>query len=714
MKKPRKKSNPSSAKVIQFPGTHHAEHWLDSFQAASPRDRYQMLCNALEAPCLLLEPRDLGHAMASVSQILSRHNHFDAQLELAEQLRQRAPEVYQQILPVQNLLRLQDALFRERPDEITALLTSWCENLDLTPPDVLLMAWRYLIAHGQSEAALSLAQGLMGLTADEDLEALARSLQIDTCIESVLQQQIAAVPVDWKAFERRLKELGLNPAERKGCRQRLSASETEQLIAILDACEHRDPQLYAWALPAFGRWMLEQHGLSLLLSRELLAQAIALWDWSNHKRELNEHIRFSRAQLQDYLDQPPHLTGLDQFDVVLLLWGLPYVYDWLVSVDFCTPPQAQAIQGHLAVGRAVVFKTIGPSLWSYAFVHRWPAPANTDATARAEEARHLRATREQTRPLGTRPEDSRNFDDPELPEAVFEQLLNLLASQDVRGIQQLEPLLEYLSPTQMLRVQELILSLESAPKTKPAKSKASPKSTSAPKSESGPKTKSRSRSAGTATPGQCRICGVSMAKNQIGRHLETCLAAEAAASKKKSAKAAPVAAFLLEIKCGPFWVYVLARPEATLADLDFFLRALWLECCGHMSAFAIGGREYVSSCYEPGQRGMKTRLDKVLGSNPGFAFGYEYDFGSTTALEGRVVGERVTSQKQIIRLLARNNDLDLACSDCNKPAVMVCTECIWEGGGLLCAACIEDHDCGEEMLLPVVNSPRCGVCGYTG
>jgi hypothetical protein len=26
----------------------------------------------------------------------------------------------------------------------------------------------------------------------------------------------------------------------------------------------------------------------------------------------------------------------------------------------------------------------------------------------------------------------------------------------------------------------------------------------------------------------------------------------------------------------------------------------------------------------------------------------------------------------------------------------------------------EEHECGEEALLPVVNSPRMGMCGYTG
>jgi hypothetical protein len=28
--------------------------------------------------------------------------------------------------------------------------------------------------------------------------------------------------------------------------------------------------------------------------------------------------------------------------------------------------------------------------------------------------------------------------------------------------------------------------------------------------------------------------------------------------------------------------------------------------------------------------------------------------------------------------------------------------------------CVKDHECGEEMLLPMANSPRAGVCGYTG
>ena len=37
-----------------------------------------------------------------------------------------------------------------------------------------------------------------------------------------------------------------------------------------------------------------------------------------------------------------------------------------------------------------------------------------------------------------------------------------------------------------------------------------------------------------------------------------------------------------------------------------------------------------------------------------------------------------------------------------------------EGGRWLCEDCAKTHECGEEMLLPVCNSPRLGVCGYCG
>lgn len=41
-----------------------------------------------------------------------------------------------------------------------------------------------------------------------------------------------------------------------------------------------------------------------------------------------------------------------------------------------------------------------------------------------------------------------------------------------------------------------------------------------------------------------------------------------------------------------YWLYLEMPARATLTDLDGFLRDIWLECCGHLSAFDIGTVRY--------------------------------------------------------------------------------------------------------------------------
>ena len=87
---------------------------------------------------------------------------------------------------------------------------------------------------------------------------------------------------------------------------------------------------------------------------------------------------------------------------------------------------------------------------------------------------------------------------------------------------------------------------------------------------------------------------------------------------------------------------------------------------------------------------------------------------TTTELDLQCISERKGKARSNIEVAARNDMPDFLCDECGKPAKEICSECLWEGKGLLCESCAEDHECGEEMLLPVVNSPRMGECAYTG
>ena len=105
---------------------------------------------------------------------------------------------------------------------------------------------------------------------------------------------------------------------------------------------------------------------------------------------------------------------------------------------------------------------------------------------------------------------------------------------------------------------------------------------------------------------------------------------------------------------------------------------------------------------------MDVPVGKVL--SPGMKFTHEYDFGSTTHLALRVVGEREgKASQQRVRLLSRNEPPQVLCERCKKkPAAWVD---VFEDYAWCCEKCIENT---EEGVLPVVNSPRVGVCGYTG
>ena len=174
---------------------------------------------------------------------------------------------------------------------------------------------------------------------------------------------------------------------------------------------------------------------------------------------------------------------------------------------------------------------------------------------------------------------------------------------------------------------------------------------------------------------------------------------------------------LVEGRYAPeYWMHLRVPAGMKLNKLDDFLRATWLECCGHLSAFRIDGRSYaVISMDGSDERNMNHAMEKVL--YPDIKFYHEYDFGTTTELALKVLAEEEFKvPAKSIKVLARNSPPEFFCMNCQSPATQVCVECSWEGEGegLLCEKCTAQHECDEEMFLPLVNSPRVGMCGYEG
>ena len=197
----------------------------------------------------------------------------------------------------------------------------------------------------------------------------------------------------------------------------------------------------------------------------------------------------------------------------------------------------------------------------------------------------------------------------------------------------------------------------------------------------------------TTQSGDCYLCGKTFAKEGIGSHIA------------RMHEAGPDEQPCRRIKVEGYddkdhWLYLDVSLTATFQALDAFLREIWLECCGHLSAFFEDGYSEIP---------MSRKLERY---EDGCRLRYEYDFGSTTRLLVTFAGHGFRpKQRRLVRLLARNKPFSYVCGKCGRPAVYIDPEKKdFSDNPFLCASCGEDCEC----RLPVTNSPRMGECAYCG
>lgn len=208
---------------------------------------------------------------------------------------------------------------------------------------------------------------------------------------------------------------------------------------------------------------------------------------------------------------------------------------------------------------------------------------------------------------------------------------------------------------------------------------------------------------GISSRGHCFKCGAELGRRAMLNHVR----------KERAEFGNDEKCTILEISSysKSFWMVIEAAEDAKLADLDVFLRDVWMECCGHCSMF-------VPKSNNP-WRETEFNIFKAISSFPEDSeLMYIYDFGSTSAAEIKVIGTFSREKcKGSIRLLSRNCPVRPRCEKCGVDADLV----LWDGidESDYSALC---KDCGRPFksrgyrgkYAPFANSPRMGICGYRG
>ena len=93
--------------------------------------------------------------------------------------------------------------------------------------------------------------------------------------------------------------------------------------------------------------------------------------------------------------------------------------------------------------------------------------------------------------------------------------------------------------------------------------------------------------------GKCTFCGESVVFSSMTKHLQSCEKRKGAVDKEIAVNRSKIYSLKVWATYNPaYWLFLEMAHSAKLENLDHFLREMWLECCGHLSAFTIQDVHY--------------------------------------------------------------------------------------------------------------------------
>jgi hypothetical protein len=428
-----------------------AEAWLADFRADSPQGRYERLLQALQHPTGL-STDDLAYAVASVSQMLSHHNLISAQKALAHEVATQTPAVHAQVAGIFTLLELQEALADRQPERFAALFQFWLKAEPLPPLALILKSLAYAgYAQAAGDYATTIASTLTRkqLEADDELGFALEQHRIHQIFETLLHSLEEGLDPDWEGFAQGLRQLGVRTKQEQAFfRDQLESSDKAQLSRLRNALQEGDPELALFhCRQLFGRWMYRRHRLDLFSSGDMVQQAFELWFQQAPEAlpALEKLVRISPEQIRARYEMLEYEPDWDLLESLVLLWGLPHVYEWLEEIGLCNAHQREQVLASVLALRGELMARRENALWNFSFVHHWPRPQHVSAADFEAEAQRFCQTREQSTPLSTQPEDSLFFDEPtvEIPDELLDSVSTILAERGVEALDELIHELEH-------------------------------------------------------------------------------------------------------------------------------------------------------------------------------------------------------------------------------------------------------------------------------
>jgi len=231
--------------------------------------------------------------------------------------------------------------------------------------------------------------------------------------------------VDWGLLAREVRNYGYNGGGKTAdeARRNLTGDMEggETFIGNFKSNQKKSLNALMWA---FVKYMLDQKKMSFVCSEQIINGVLEFLEERELPSKSNVHphvyFKFPKEQFNLHLGQMiGGFLSSRQAEAVSVLWGIVYVYDFLLSKNIIAESIHRDVMESVNSLKADVIMAFRRGLWRYDFVHRWTPPDSISGDEFTTESRMFAKTADMEVPLGEEvgePGDFlRQFEKTELP-----------------------------------------------------------------------------------------------------------------------------------------------------------------------------------------------------------------------------------------------------------------------------------------------------------
>ncbi len=393
------------------------EKWDEQYEHASRKQRYEMVLETIEQPLSkeFIEKLDLGMCLLDTKGDLLANNLLPEFLDFIQKLQEKQPEFYKKEFYYYDGSLVTYYLFQDEPEKVAESLSRFMEN-PASGIDDLIPVLDKLIYYGSIDLAekLSLkaympvakAPGLIG-GAEWDFVHLLFVNMIHNAYCKIRNGE----EVDWKAFMKKAGKYGFHNDQdmldglQRGLTQEMGGGSE----FVIKTKKQKQEKLDALTWE-FCRYMFEQKQMDFVCSEHIWDQMLRFWEEKNGSRKSSSSpkvfFNFSKPVLDQHLAQMAGgLMSQQQSNAVGLLWGIPYIYDFLLARDIIPKHVHKEVMSHVNKLKPEMIKAFRNGLWEYDFVHRWTSPDSVSEKEFSAESEHFKAAIKIRSPLSEKPTD---------------------------------------------------------------------------------------------------------------------------------------------------------------------------------------------------------------------------------------------------------------------------------------------------------------------